>query len=468
VKVALLHYHLRRGGVTSVVCRQAEALREAGEELLVITGETPQEDFAFPWAVTEALAYDRPGETVSPERAQVLADGIFRSMEKHWGGAADIIHVHNPLIRKNSVLMSALKILISRGLRLLLQNHDLAEDFRPDVYTMAAEYPENCHYAAINNRDYTYLHRAGLKREGLHLLPNAVAPVTAAPDLRRTRFLYPVRAISRKNVGEALLLSLFIPRGTTIGITLPPVNRENRIYNHWVQLAGELDLPVEFALGLEHSLSELYGTALGALSTSNKEGFGFSFLEPWTAGRGLIGRRIDYVCRDFEEQGVRFDSLYREIGIPAIYVSPRRIINKMRKALGEVYGAFGAEIPSHVMRIMIEDISSRETLDFGRLDDDTQESIIRVLAVNRGVYQDIAGLNPFLEQLSRWKGDEELIEHNRETVLRMYGRERIFRILFDAYRAVMERPVVHKLSKQMMLDLYLDPLRFSLAGIGHG
>jgi hypothetical protein len=41
------------------------------------------------------------------------------------------------------------------------------------------------------------------------------------------------------------------------------------------------------------------------------------------------------------------------------------------------------------------------------------------------------------------------------------------RILMEAYQSVMV-PVVHKISKPVLLDLYLDPLRFSLVGIGYG
>jgi hypothetical protein len=49
-----------------------------------------------------------------------------------------------------------------------------------------------------------------------------VAPVAATAGLERNRYLYPVRAIRRKNIGEALLASLFIPKGRTVAVTLPP------------------------------------------------------------------------------------------------------------------------------------------------------------------------------------------------------------------------------------------------------
>jgi hypothetical protein len=360
-----------------------------------------------------------------------------------------------------------------KGIRLLLQNHDLAEDFRPDVYADYGEYPENCHYAVINRRDYTCLHRAGLNAGGLHFIPNEVRgpelPAKLPPDLPRKRYLYPVRAIRRKNIGEALLLSLFIPRGRTVAFTLPPAGMEDIPYQRWMALAKELELPMEWGLGLDHSLPELYGSAVCVISTSIKEGFGFSFLEPWIAGRGLMGRRIDYVCRDFEDAGLRFDSLYEGINIPLEYVSPGELKNKMEQAMIRVYRAFGQEAPSHMIRMMTEDLFSRDTLDFGRLDERSQASIIRTMAANLGVYRDISVHNPFLESLGDgdFPGNEnkELIEKNGDIVRRAYGRERISEILLEVYRQVMEHRVIQKLSKSMLLDLYLDPFRFSLVGL---
>jgi hypothetical protein len=204
------------------------------------------------------------------------------------------------------------------------------------------------------------------------------------------------------------------------------------------------------------------------ISTSIKEGFGFSFLEPWAAGRGLMGRRIDYVCRDFEEAGLRFDSLYQGIDIPMVYVSMGKLKKEMEQAMIRVYRAFGLETPPRMLRMVIEDIFSRDTLDFGRLNEEAQVSIIRTLASNRGACRDIVAHNLFLGFLEDGNVCEnaELIGSNGNIVRRAYGREGISKILLDAYRQVMENQVIQKISKPMLLDLYLDPLRFSLVGLG--
>jgi glycosyltransferase involved in cell wall biosynthesis len=482
MRIALVHYHLRRGGVTSVIMNQAQALMEAGEDVLVIAGEGDlgsQRELGIPVALVEELRYDRDrgippensaentGEEIA-KRAQRLADAITGAMKAHWGREADILHVHNPLLRKNAALLRALNILQDRQPRLLLQNHDLAEDFRPAVYARGEEYPANCHYAVINSRDRSFLHRAGLKPEGLHLLPNEVHPINAAPDQARTRYLYPVRALERKNIGEALLLSLFIPQGRTVAITLPPTTeRDIRVYRGWMEFARELGLPVEFELGLNASLEEIYGSALGIITTSVKEGFGFSYLEPWTAGRAVMGRRINYVCRDFESAGVRFDSLYSALNIPMVYISSTILREKMERTMMGVYKRFGIDPPRYIIKMMEEDLASRDMMDFGRLDEKTQGGIIRILAVNRRVFRDIADINPFLRKLAGWQPDEEVIRANRHRVMEFYGREPILNLLMETYQSVLHTPVTHRLTKSILLELYLDPTQLSLVGVGN-
>jgi glycosyltransferase involved in cell wall biosynthesis len=475
MRVALIHYHLRRGGVTSVINNQAQALTEAGEEALVIAGEDSPGLPGIKRTVIEELRYDLdrniPAEDNAEDldrRSRDLADKITVAMQARWGGPADIIHVHNPLLHKNAALIRALNILQARGFCLLLQNHDLPEDFRPNVYARGEEYPANCHYAVINSRDRSFLQRAGLKGEGLHLLPNEVRPIKPSANLPRNRYVYPVRALQRKNIGEALLLSLFIPKGRTIAVTLPPTTeRDIGIYREWMEFARELDLNVEFELGLNASLEDVYGSALGIITTSVKEGFGFSYLEPWTAGRTVMGRRLNYVCRDFENAGVQFNSLYSSLNIPMVYISPAALKEKLENTMMEVYRRFGVEPPRHILKSMREDLISRDSIDFSRLDEKTQGGIIRIMAFNKRVFQDIADINPFLRDLAAWESDENLVEANKQKVREAYGREPVFALLRQAYQSALETPVSPKITKSILLELYLDPAQLSLVGVGN-
>lgn len=477
MRIALVHYHLLRGGVTSVVRHQAKALIEAGEDVLLLAGGVGEEKGSCPVAVIDALSYDSrrdgSGGPLTPPSGraaatEALASAMTDAMVRHWGAPADVVHVHNPLIRKNTLLLGALRLLQERGLRLLLQNHDFAEDFRPDVYVGDEPYPEHCHYGAINSRDYSFLHRSGLDSAGVHLLPNAVVPIRAAEGLERTRYLYPVRAIRRKNLGEALLLSLFIPPGRTVAVTLPPTShRDEPMYRHWVETAARLSLPVEFEVGTNAALPDLLGSSVCALTTSVKEGFGFSFLEPWTAGRAVIGRRIDYVCRDFERSGVRFDDLYSSLDVPLVYLPPPILRKKLEKALSSAFQAFSLTVPSYALKALTDDTFSRDCFDFGRLDEELQTDILETVVSNDAARQDLVDANPFLARLGGWAPDEAAVEANRRRVLSSYDVAATARTLISAYTDVLEKPVKHRLSKAILLELFLDPLKLSLIGVGH-
>jgi len=471
MRIALVHYHLKSGGVTSVIYNQARSLVGSGADVLIIAGEPPPIEITFPFALVKELAYDAPGMVLQQAdieaHARGLADDIERVIKNHWGTGADIVHIHNPLIQKNSLLIPAIKILGIRGIRLFLQNHDLAEDFRPDVYTGSAEYPENCHYGVINSRDYDFLRSAGLTEQGLHLIPNEVFPLKSKSGLKRTRYLYPVRAIRRKNIGEALLLSLFLPDECTVAITLPASQKDDAHYRRWQAFAIGLGLPVEFEMGLQYSLEELLGTSVCAISTSVKEGFGFSFLEPWTAGLNLFGRRINYVCADFEHSGVCFNHLYSSLNIPFDHVSDK-LPQKMESAIRRIYEAFGYAAPDSVIRFLADDMAHRKTIDFGRLDEPLQEEIIRAACKKKHERKIILDLNPCLDKLKEPVNCKELIDANNRVISEKYGKERITYLLFDIYKKIIDKPVTQKLSKPALLELFLNPQRLFLVGISDG
>ena len=479
MKIVLVHYHLRSGGVTQVVFHQASALREAGEDVLILSGEQPPlpENWAgIPITVVPDLHYDRfrppestPADTTSRKAAsEKLAHSIEDAIRTHWPGSrADLIHVHNPLIRKNSLLIGALKK-ITEWVPLLLQNHDLAEDFRPDVY-IDEEYPENCHYGVINSRDYDFLLKAGLTQQGLQLLPNEVRKLTITQGLHKNKFVYPVRGIRRKNIGEALFLSIFTGSDsaapeTIIAITQPPTTEQDMpIYNHWKETAAKLRLPVEFEAGLASSFADVMGSAKAVITTSVKEGFGFSFLEPWTASLAVAGRRIDYVCRDFENAGVCMDDLYPSLFIPAEYAEPEKLKEKTADGLKRLYAAFGLSVPSQIPG-ELDQVFNKNLYDFGIMDEEIQEKIITLAIQDKMVRDQIKKNNPLLEVLADWKNDSALIEANNEAVLSAYSREPILKTILEAYQKVLS-PVNQSISRRRLLELYLDPHHLFLVGI---
>ena len=268
-----------------------------------------------------------------------------------------------------------------------------------------------------------------------------MTPISAREGLPRTRYLYPVRAVRRKNIGEALLLSLFIPKGRTIAVTLPPVSpRDAPGYAHWKSLAGKLDLPVEFEVGESSSLPELLGSAFCALTTSVKEGFGFPFLEPWTASRAVIGRRIDYVCRDFEEAGVRFDSLYDSLSVPMVYLPAPLLRRKMETTLMWAYQSYCVTPPPYVLKALTDDLFSLDSFDFGRLDEDLQTDVLETLVSNPAARSDLIEANPFLASLASWEPDDKAVAANHDRILSAFAPQNAAARLRATYRSVADTP----------------------------
>ncbi|MBW2193764.1 MAG: hypothetical protein JRF27_08265, partial [Deltaproteobacteria bacterium] len=81
MKIAFAHYHLKTGGVTTVLRQQIEAVRDAGE-VLVLTGEPPEQPFPVETVTIHGLGYDnRPETSLPPED---IADAIIRAVTTKW------------------------------------------------------------------------------------------------------------------------------------------------------------------------------------------------------------------------------------------------------------------------------------------------------------------------------------------------------------------------------------------------
>ena len=116
-------------------------------------------------------------------------------------------------------------------------------------------------------------------------------------DPQRPLLVYPVRGIRRKNIGEAILLTLLANEPIQVGLTLPPINpNELANYETWKLLSRELRLPVFFELGQidQVSFPDILSAADQILTTSVAEGFGMAFLEGLAIGKPLIGRNIPW------------------------------------------------------------------------------------------------------------------------------------------------------------------------------
>lgn len=512
MNVAILHYHLNRGGVTRVIENQLAALDTTLDpadpwQVALIYGGRHEgfnrqlvEQFKgieLSLHAIELLDYDNQRDASGQDLpADLLMALMMVLAERGFAPEQTVVHLHNHSLGKNRLLPEIVPVLAEDGYSLLLQIHDFAEDYRAENFRQLARrtsadeidplYPQaaNIHYAVLNGRDCSILQEAGIPMERLHLLPNPVPEPADLPDRTAARrlaaeridvapdahfLLYPVRGIRRKNVGEALLYSALAPEGTIVGITLAPLNPvEVPIYSGWKDLAAELKLPFRFEVGEVGRLSfaENLAAADAILSTSLAEGFGMVFLEAWLAGRPLVGRDLPEITADFVRAGLRFDWLRSELRVPLAWVGAENFVRTITEAFRRTREAYG--LPRHGDLGQILQEKTRDGLvDFGDLDEAMQRRVIQAVCNNRQHRQRVLDDNPGLEAALAVRADQaaDVIDHNRKAVLRSFASAPSGRRLREIYDGIRSSggesagPLPHA---ERILDRFLDFSRFRL------
>jgi len=462
MKIAFLHYHFQPGGVTTVIKQQIHAVKDVCE-ILVITGEKPKEDLGVTTITLPEIAYDLPGTDSQPPA--ISAQKIIRTISDFWSDGCDLLHVHNPLLAKNRHFLKILSALSENNIRLFLQIHDFAEDGRLRVYYKDEPYPSDCHYGVINSRDYDILFKSGLNKDGLHLLLNMVTPfnINPAKQVSDNFILYPVRAIRRKNIGEAILLSLFFPKNEFLAITLPPNSAHDwYCYNQWKQFANNMNLNIKFEASVSRSFKDLVKSARSIITTSISEGFGFSFLEPWTAGQMLSGRRLANICKDFTRKQMTLDHLYDKILIPMTQIDYKLFFQQWKACILENTAQLRISISDSAIDRAYEKMTSGKNIDFGILDEHFQRQVITGILTDKKIKNRIMELNWFLSDFARTQDNSQIINHNRAIVEKIFSHKTYQNKLLKTYQKIIHQTVTHQIDKQILAEEFLNLDNFSL------
>ncbi len=451
LRVAVVHYHLKRGGVTRVIESTVDSLQDdhsSAAEFLVIAGEVPQ---AFKYrdraVQLDGLSYSNlQPDTPDPEQ---LLDAIQRAARSHFGGDPDLWHIHNHSLGKNCSMPGMVSLLVQTGAPVLLHMHDFAEDGRPENYRLNkvnrqhvdALYPdaENAHYGFINSRDRDIFHRAGIPSQRLHYLGNPVGGQAKAANpavlneirdkLNASRlFLYPVRAVRRKNFGEMLLWSALAPAGDVFATTLGPTNPDYvPRFREWTAFAEDMGLPVHFSIGetSDWAFSDIVHAADYVLTTSIAEGFGLTFLEPFLFGKLILGRNLPDVTIDFKQTNLPTGHLYKQLPIPADWVNQDELAQCIRSELLATYQAYQTTPPSGFVEQALCGITTGDgDIDFGGLNESLQQSIIRRIIKDPGSRKFLKVPDLVPEQVPGYEGvdlDAFSLDSYAHKILETYG-----------------------------------------------
>ena len=478
--IAIIHYHLRPGGVTTVIKETVRSLQTQGCRVAVLSGT--RADVQVP-GVDEHEGV--PGLDYTDRSPEVLPETLVENLEaaarRSFGHDPDIWHFHNHSLGKNGMLSQAVYCLAGRGRRMLLQIHDFPEDGRPSNYrgllqhlgesspTQLSErlYPQGglVHYATINRRDHEFLCRAGVEPRRAHLLPNAVTLPPAGepiPQGGKRLFIYPTRAIRRKNLGEFLLRAALAEKNDRFATTLAPTSAEDRApYERWVRVADSLGLPVDFEVGLRSPvpLGDLLRSAHAVVTTSVAEGFGLAFLEPWLVGRPLLGRDLPELTEGFKKQGLNLDSLYGKLPVPLAWIGANVVRARIESAMRSMLLSYGRELGEETLTRAYEAAVEGMYVDFGRLDENLQEEVLRRVARDPACGRELersSGLGP--------KPEAALVEANRRLIEREYNGDQYGKRLMQIYHQLMnaEQDAAEALNAESLLDSFLAPERFFL------
>lgn len=347
-QLALLHYHLRPGGITTVI-RSAERALAGRFHIKVLA------DFGY-------------NDTPSRSRAAFLSES--RALMQRFARSTrdtDILHAHNLTLGKHPRLTCAVKMLAEQGrLQIINQIHDFVEDERPvqlhalrhctgrrdDSFWRSICYYDlpNVLWATLTTRAAEKLVERGVPAERIRVLPNpvdstfflqpkpsqqkteeALSQIAAFArrhhydfDPRRKILLSPIKLMVRKNNAEAveLLKRLNALRGRDeyqLLISLEAPSADDRRYGEVLKRKVRRErLPVVIGGGEEVDVLTQFHLAHAVVTTSKVEGFGYAFMEGWLCNKLVVGRDIPEVTRDFVAEGMDLRHLYRTFDDAAV------------------------------------------------------------------------------------------------------------------------------------------------------
>ncbi len=443
--LVIFHYHLLPGGVTQVIVSSVVSMLKYIPEITEITlvsgkrdntenvlnriqreiEKTPGSEKTLHLEIIPRIGYisDNTASPDSKELTEILTQKFRNGV---WW-------IHNFHLGKNPVFTRTLIEIAEkfRSIRMVLHIHDFPECARFEyikklkAHIKGSFYPisENVRYAVINPRDRDYLIKAGIPSTRVFLLDNPVEETQSLPDtfpdrklddfFARTEpsyrpghplFIYPVRAIRRKNILEAGLITRLLPNSPNLFVTLPGVSAAEKKYSNLVQSAFSRKLiPGVFASGMKGESADItfirqIAASSFILSTSVQEGFGYLFFNAVQWKKPLYARYLDILRGTetiFKNQRARF---YRSIFVP--------LRRKEKQILHEKYlrkiKTLASVLPASSLLSLEKELShifSTESTDFSFLTAEMQLSFLKNLddtalrhdtaAINREVLHDI-------------------------------------------------------------------------------
>ncbi len=449
MKLVIVHFHLRPGGVRRVIEEGTRNLVANGamniSSIVLVSGEPSDAAWRknFQSAVSPvpvrhlinpAFGYITE-QRITPSRIAREIHSAMKKLSLEDGDKESVVWFHNSGLGRNLLLVRELeRVCDERNIPIIAHHHDWWFDSRwqrwPDFIrcgfrtpaavakTIFSTSPRTGH-AAINSTDAEIL--AANCRAPVAWLPNPVtisAPVPAA-RIREARawlreqlatdapvWILPCRMLRRKNMAEALLLTRWLRPDAMLVTTGGVSSEDERPYFEKLEAAARRNKwPLWLALmrgdeSKKPSVPALIAASEVVMLTSIQEGFGLPFIEAAASRRPLIARRLPNISPDLAQFGFRFPYAYDEILIhPDLFDRPDEI-TRQKKILAGLKNEIPQSCRRFVGHLQLLATDAAMPVPFSRL---TLTAQLEILAqpVERSWILG-APLNPFL---ARWQHD---------------------------------------------------------------
>ncbi len=403
----------------------------------------------------------------------------------------------------------------------MLRNLQYCTGSRDERFAAEIMYPSNRNifYATINSRDAENLKMAGINEKRIFFLPNSIdtdffsaKPITTKKrfkkqimgaieeyskknhyffDSKRKILLSPLKCMRRKNNAESILLLKalnYLQDDLQLIISLdahsgPDVNYSNKI-KRFIRQEG---IPAVIGIGADiistsekrekirgritkFSLVDLFAISRAVLTTSILEGFGFAFHEGWITGKPVVGRRLPYVCRDFQRNGLKLLHMYKKLFVDVTWIKNcearllkifSRDVNKLRKKQG-MRVLSKKSILREMNKTKFYRANGCKCIDFKDLSLEMQLEAIKTIFKDEQKIKKFIKMNPVIRRMWRMlqRKPTALVRHNRKVIMKKYSlrakAKRLRRIFSIGTANYLRRVKKRKIDNRKIIYKYLD------------
>ena len=218
-------------------------------------------------------------------------------------------------------------------------------------------------------------------------------------DPEKPVFLYPVRAIRRKNIFEAALIAMSAGDGGNLIQTLPGISEQEIKYSNLIsRFYSEKHIKGLWGTGISGSAADFDFLSIiqatdAVISSSVMEGFGYIFTDTVTWGKPIISRYLD-TSEDFMPMFAKKSShFYNTFKIPLNVELKENLTKRIRQYFSTLDKVIKEAVE---MESYINTAAGSETVDFSYLSADLQADFLLQVNKSRILKSEIKEINSTL------------------------------------------------------------------------